>query len=559
MNAAAPPATSTAAAPLDARALEPWGVVSAPAPRRGARQLGPVPLAVALSALAALAYVIVSPPAADLAAASYRADLFSRMGFTLWDNAWYGGHALVGYSLFSPALGAALGVNVLLALCTVLASALFAAIADRAFGRPAALAAAATFAVSLSGEMLSGRVPYTLGVALALACVLALQRGHLALALLAAPMTSLASPVAGAFLALAGIALAISERQRSGLWVAACALAPIGLLALVFPEGGYEPFAASAFWPQLAGVVVIALALPRRWRTLRVGAALYAFALAAAYVIHTPVGSNAERLGALMAAPLLVGVLWGRRPLLLALVTPALLYWQLATPVDDLAKVSGDPSLNASYYAPLRAELERLTRGAPTRVEVPMTGAHSESALVEGNGASATGLMLARGWERQLDTLYAPLFYRARLGPVAYREWLHENAVSFVALPNVRLDESALAEAALIRRGLPYLQEIWHSHDWRLFAVSGARPLATWPARLSALGSESFTLAAPSAGTYEVRLRFSPYWALASGRGCVREAPGGWTAIEDRAPGAVRVQMAFSPARVFDHDARCRA
>ena len=151
---------------------------------------------------------------------------------------------------------------------------------------------------------------------------------------------------------------------------------------LVFPEGGYEPFAAAAFWPQFAAVVLIAVALPRRWPTLRIGAALYALALAAAFLVHTPVGGNAARLGALLAAPLVVAVLWGRRPLLLALLAPALIYWQLATPVSDLAKVAGDPSLKVSYYAPLRAELERLGGGAPMRVEIPMTGAHSESALI---------------------------------------------------------------------------------------------------------------------------------------------------------------------------------
>ena len=48
------------------------------------------------------------PPAADLAAATYRSDLFARVGFTLRDHGWYAahGHYLLGYSLLSPALGA---------------------------------------------------------------------------------------------------------------------------------------------------------------------------------------------------------------------------------------------------------------------------------------------------------------------------------------------------------------------------------------------------------------------------------------------------------------------
>ena len=65
-----------------------------------------------------LAYLIVSPPAGDLAAATYRSELFARVGFTLRDNGWYAihGHYLPGYSLLSPALGALLGVRVVLAL-----------------------------------------------------------------------------------------------------------------------------------------------------------------------------------------------------------------------------------------------------------------------------------------------------------------------------------------------------------------------------------------------------------------------------------------------------------
>ncbi len=76
------------------------------------------------------------PPAADLAAATYRSDLFARVGFALRDNGWYAihGHYLPGYSLLSPELGALLGVRVPLALSALAASVLFGLIAERAFG-----------------------------------------------------------------------------------------------------------------------------------------------------------------------------------------------------------------------------------------------------------------------------------------------------------------------------------------------------------------------------------------------------------------------------------------
>jgi hypothetical protein len=81
-----------------------------------------------LTAVAGVAYVIVAPPSSDLAAAGYRRELFSRVGLTLWDNGWYGGHHLLGYSLLAPALGALLGVQVLGALSMSAAAALFGAL-----------------------------------------------------------------------------------------------------------------------------------------------------------------------------------------------------------------------------------------------------------------------------------------------------------------------------------------------------------------------------------------------------------------------------------------------
>jgi len=422
------------------------------------------------------AYLILAPPAGDLAAATYRSDLFTRVGFTTWDTGWYAahGHWLPAYSLLAPALGALLGVRLLLALSAVSASALFALIAERVFDFAAARVAAGWFALGICVSLLSGRVPYDLGFAIGLGAVLALMRGRVALALALAVLTSAASPVAGAFLALAGLAYAVSDAQR-GLALTAAALVPILVLSVAYPEGGYEPFAANAFWPALAAVALIALLLPqgaltrREWRVARTGAALYALALIAAYLVHTPMGGNAARLGPLLAGPLLAGVLWERRRRTLLLLAPVLLYWQLVTPIRDYNSVAGDPSVDSSYYAPLRAELRRLDRGAPTIVEVPLTKAHWEAAYLAGHD----GVRLARGWERQLDTRYAGLFYRPTLPSGAYRAWLATNRVQYVALPDAPLDRAGAKEGTLVARGAPYLRELWRSRHWRLFRFIG--------------------------------------------------------------------------------------
>ncbi|HXQ01113.1 MAG TPA: hypothetical protein VN845_13745, partial [Solirubrobacteraceae bacterium] len=170
-----------------------------------------------------------------------------------------------------------------------------------------------------------------------------------------------------------------------------------------------------------------------------------------------------------LAAPLLAGVLWEKHRTVLLALAPVLLYWQLATPIHDYSSISGDQSVKASYYAPVLAELHRLSGGKPTIIEVPMTAAHWESAYLAGHD----GIKLARGWERQLDTRYAAIFYRKTLSAPEYRAWLAENRVAYVALADTRLDGAGRLEGTLVAHGLPYLRELWRSEHWRLYRFMG--------------------------------------------------------------------------------------
>ncbi len=556
-------------------------------------RLPPWLLGVLLATPLVIVYELVQPPSADLAAATYRSDLFARVGFTLWDDGWYGGHHLPGYSLLAPALGSLITPRGSLALAGIAAAGLFGLLAARGFPGGAARAATAWFAITFAVELCSGRVPYDLGVALGLAALLALApvadggggersasrrawddgpsarspfiaraRRHTrsslgwtrtVVALLLAAVTALVSPVAGAFLALAGVAVALATPARGrGLAFAVAALVPVLLLQVVFPEGGYEPFAPSAFWPALVATLATGALLAREGRRLlATGAALYAGALVLSFATHTAMGGNAARLGALVAGPLLVGALWDRRMRLLAVVAPLLLYWSVIAPVRDLARLIGDPSVHVAYYAPLLGELATRAHGQPLRVEIPLTAAHWEADYV------AERFSLARGWERQLDTRDAALFYEPTLSAAAYRAWLADNAVAYVAVPDVRLDAAGQPEAKLIAGGLPYLAPVWRSAHWRLYAVRGATPLAGAPARLTALGSDGFALALPRAARVQVRVRYTPYWALIAGRGCVGPGPGGWTAVSTPGPGRVVVGIRFAVSRIQSHQTRC--
>ena len=562
----------------------------------------------AITTAAAVAYLIAAPASPDLAAASYRSSLFSSAGFTLWDNSWYGGHHLPAYSLLSPGLGALIGPQPLAALSMVLATVLFARLIDGCFAPKAARIAALWFAVGASVSLLSSRVPFDLGLAIGLGALLMARRGHMWGALALSVLTAIASPVAGAFLGLAFLTWALvptsgpredsangasatadgpSHGGRRRLWAAALTLAsllPIACLALAFPEGGAQPFVASAFFPALAGVLVIGASIephpkgvsPRTaeaLRLLRIGAGLYALALTGSYLVHTAVGGNADRLGALVGGPLaacvLAGASRGRRRALIVLA-PFLLYWQANAPVADFSAAASDPAVASSYYTPLVAELHSLGVGygaQPARIEVVATADHWEARWL------APHVMLARGWERQLDTYRNGLFYDgAPLTAARYRAWLGANAISYVALPDAPLDYSAETEARLVAGAdVPYLREIWHSRHWRLYAVRDPTPLAQAPARLSGASSDTLTLIAPRPGSYLVRVHYTPYWAIerppgardggaraqTAASGCVSRGPGDWTEVQARSAGTLELVIRFSLARVFAHGARC--
>ena len=490
-----------------------------------------------LAALGAAVYLVVAPPSADLAAQEYRADL----GLTLWNNGWFAGHHTPGYSVLFPPLGGLLGVRVTGALAAVAAAGLFALLARRHWEQQGD-AAAWWFAVGTVAVLLNGRMTFLLGVAIGLGALLALAHGRKPLAAALAALTTLASPVAGLFVALAVAAWALAaprERAPAGAAIVAVALAPVAIMLVAFPQGGSEPFVPSAFWPALAGALLLAALLPANERTLRNGALLYALALAAAFALSTPLGGNATRLGALVAGPVLLGVLLGRRsPVLVGVLAVAFAYWPLYPAARDVSRASGDPSIEAGYHAPLIEFLRTQDPENGFRVEIPFTENHWEARHVP------PAIALARGWERQLDRRFGALFYDGTLDAGRYRRWLDERAVAFVALPDVALDAAGRDEKRLIEAGLPFLRPVWRDAHWRVFAVARPAPLAQGAAGAHAtatLSPTGVTVRADRAGSVLVRVHHTRWWRITGGRGCVSEAPGGMTRV--RLPAAGTVQL----------------
>ena len=240
--------------------------------------------------------------------------------------------------------------------------------------------------------------------------------------------------------------------------------------------------------------------------------------------------------------------------MLLIVLAPLIMYWQVSPVIRDLEKVHAEPSVEASYYAPIQKFLTTKTSGDLARVEIVPTGNHWEAAI-----APAVDIPIARGWERQLDRKLNPLFYDDVLSATEYRIWLDSLAVRYVALSNGDLDYAGEREAQLIRGGLSYLKPAFRSTDWTIYEVRHASPLAERPARLVDFTSDGFALYAPRAGTYVVRIRHSPYFALGNGVGCVEESPSGFTTVRMARAGRAEVVSDFSPVRIFQRGPSCRS
>jgi hypothetical protein len=511
------------------------------APRALAVPRAPVAAAVLLAV-----WLLLDPRTPDLAAQVYRVSLFRHDGMAVWDLHWYAGHHLPGYSLLFAPLAVTVGMRTVAVLAVLTSALLGERLLVSVYGE-AGRWGALWFALAAVADVWIGRLTFALGVSFAVASLLAFVRERTAVAAAMAVLCAAASPVAGALLAL--LVLTQASITRSGrllLVVGAPASAVVLALALLFPEGGWEPYPLTSLLATVAVVLGFLCVVPGERRGLRVGAVMYLGVCVLCVALHTPMGANVERYGILLAGPLLLcGLGLGRRftPAAIAVLCGIAL-WVLWGPVRETIAVAGDPSTTAAYYLPLERFL--ATHGGHLRrVEVPFTRSHWEAAWL------APSWALARGWEKQLDTRYDDVLLRPGLTPASYRAWLSGQAVGYVALPDVPLDPSSAQEGRLIRRGLPYLREVFRSAHWRVYEVLHATPIVQGPGRLSALDHDSFALHATAAGSILVRVHYTRYWSITQGAGCVTSAPGGWTLVVARHAGTLGVGARFSLDRAL--------
>jgi hypothetical protein len=522
----------------------PWGA---------ARRLPSHPVAVSTACALVFALLVEGAPVVggDLTAQVWWASWAGSFGSPV-DLGWYGGVPVASYSLVSPWAGALLGLPLAGIVGTVLGAASTATLLGRLRPAPArwtlaGVVAAATWAA----DQWSGRTTFGLGAALAVFALVVVSgsRGRSArpVGALLAAVAGATSPLASVFLLVAAAAWWWGMRPdaRPGRlhpgpaepwWIAAGALVPVGAARLLGAVSGPEPSSTHQMVAALAATGLTWALVPPAHRVLRAGVALTAVLLLLTWAISDPVGSNSVRLVLLFAAPVLVAVARTEWPATLLAVLAV--FW-LVPPVlmaDFVARDTGPPDERA---APLLKEL--ADRGPVGRVEVvPMRG-HEESTEV------ARTVPLARGWLRQLDTARGGLFYDGSLDAPGYLRWLSDTGVSYVALPSGRLDWPAGGEAALLRRGVPGLHEVWADRWWRLFEVPGGGVVAGEGTLVSSDRTRMVVdVAVP--GQVEMALWWSHWSSLHGPGGCVR--PGerqGWTTLVADRPGRYVLTSSWQP------------
>nr|WP_225859152.1 hypothetical protein [Streptomyces albicerus] len=478
----------------------------------------------------------------DLAAQEAWADFASRHGGSAYSLFWYGGMHTANYSLISPYLMAAFGVRTVTVAAGLLAAWLAAVLIVRTgIRRP--LGPALLASLALWCNVASGRTTFALGVALGLAaCVLLTRERRVSLAVAYATLATMASPVAGLFLVVAGAGYALVRDRTRAAVLMVPPFVVVGATTLLFPFTGEQLMPAARIWPPVViGVVVLTLA-PRGWRVLRWGAVVYAAGTVLTYLVPSPVGTNVERLAELFAPAALLAALLAvpgprHRRVALAMALVFSVGWVGKKTVDDLEVSTAVPRWAADTTSVVDA-LDRL--GADrARVEVVPARNHREAT------ALAPYVNLARGWNRQLDMERGRLFYDGTFSETTYRAWLDRWAVGFVVLPSGKPDGFAEDEARLVESAPAWLEPVWRDANWRVYRVRGAVPLVSKPAAVIRADSAEVVVHVPRPGSVTVRVAFSP-WLYAEG-GCLQKQ-GEFTRLTVTEPGEYRISSGYGPS-----------
>ncbi len=512
-----------------------------------------IPLAAAgIAAVIAACVYWLGPPGVDTPAHLFQTWLYRHQGFVWWNNDWYSGrYVFVAYSVLFYPLAAKIGIGLLSVIAAAVMSAATAWVMVARYGARAALAPAALLAVVAPYNMMvSGAYPFLCGAAAMAVAVACAQRGWRFGFCLAAVVTLGFSPLALALLAVVmasvvfgGGVTAVLARHRVELGAFVLVLAVAVTVEHLFSSGASYPYGLVDLLVIGAFCVVgfLLAGTGPDTRSLRAMFAIYLAVNAGAFLVSAPIGSNAGRLFVEAGTPLLLltaNVAKRRSPLFLGVAAIALVI-QVGPYVRDMSTAWGNPGSTKSFWEPSLDYLRDHPSNHQYRVEVVANWGHWEALYVP-----EAGFYIARGWYRQDDLPTNEVLYDSSMTGRQYRQWLRSVGVRYVLLPRGPLDNSARAEARLLRSGASGLKRVSGVGNVDIYRLPNATPIVTGPGspRLISLAAGAVTFTTTEAGTYHVRVRYTSGWSAGTFV-TTAESSDKMTLVTVTRPGRVRLHV----------------
>ncbi len=483
----------------------------------------------------------------DLAAQLAWTGFMARHPGSAYNLSWYGGMHIFNYSVLAPVAMATFGVRTVSVAAGLAGTWALAALLVRAKVRRA-LWSALLGALAVWCNVASGRSTFALGAAVGLLALLALQISHRRVATVTcaalAALSACTSPVAGAFLTVAGAAYLMDRQWAKAASLIAPPVLLTGAVTLLFPFTGEQPMPRDKLWIPLILCATLGWAAPRGWRLVRYSAVAYAIGVLVTFSLASPMGANVNRLAMLTGPPVLLAASLTHFPIraprhalrhaALAAMMVTCTGWLISNTYDDVAASRPLPSW-AKDTDGVIAALDRL-HADRTRVEVVPNRTHREAYLL------APHVNMARGWNRQLDVERGRLFYDGTFSAAKYRAWLDRWAVGLVVLPLGEPDGAGLAEANLVKHPPGWLKPVWRDNGWVVYRLQEPEPLVSAPATVLRTDEASLVVHMPSPGSTIVRIAYSP-WLNAPGA-CI-EHIGAWTRLKAPERGDYRLGSAY--------------
>ncbi len=484
---------------------------------------------VVLLAVGSLVLWLLRVPGGDDPAHAYKLLLLHDGASAVWDNYWYGGSTgAVTYGIVYYWVARWVPGVVIVALSGGLLPVLFHLYMRRVWAVTSP-APAWLLAGVLVVYLAMGQSPFLMALCLVMAGLVLFSRGHPLVAAIPWSIAVFTNPLAivvgGVF--VLGDLIAHPCSRRSACWLALGLLPAIagrGALALLFPEPEFEFHGLSQLLRLLAFAAVGVFfarrsTIPSR-RALQWLFAAYAIVVLPFFLVPgMPIGSNVGRFFYVFGASLLLAAAWPSRLPRWApvLAVVAVLCVQLPPATGHFTNVRDLPATRATFYAPALAEARKLY-DPNYRFHVVTPQRHWEAYYFP-----SAGYAITRGWYRQADALHNLKLYDVSLTEADYVSWLQSMGVRYIFLPHAPLVSSTRHEADLLEHGSEFTI-VYRDALWTIYELRDSRPIveplsSTGMADVLALEHTSIRFRVSQAGTYRIKLTWSPYWLLTRASG----------------------------------------